>query len=118
MYGNIYFYGGRGRGSGGGRGRGRGGDGNEDPPTPAPKKFTGKCDLCKAKGHKVLECPQFLAIMAKANVISPSNGADELGGACGSIHQSPDAGADEGSTISDSSIHQSPDAEKNGSQEK
>jgi len=37
--------------------------------------------------------------MAKANVIIPSNGADELGGASGNIHQLPDV-------------------EKNGSQEK
>ncbi|KAL5239052.1 hypothetical protein ACI65C_006462 [Semiaphis heraclei] len=68
MYGNIFFYGGgpgrgRGRGHGnsnggsrgGGRGRGHGRDGGDK----SAEKFTGKCDLCKEKGHKVLECPKF-----------------------------------------------------------
>eukprot|EP00102_Acyrthosiphon_pisum_P020499 XP_016657709.1 PREDICTED: probable H/ACA ribonucleoprotein complex subunit 1 [Acyrthosiphon pisum] len=84
MYGNIYFYanrGGSGRGNKSGRGRGRGGGGGDGgdgggdgtPHTPPPKKFTGKCDLCKLKGHKVMQCPKFLAIIAQANAVTAAD---------------------------------------------
>ncbi|CAI6343106.1 unnamed protein product [Macrosiphum euphorbiae] len=79
MYGNIIIYGGgkggrNGKGGRGGKGgeggdRGRGGDrrrGGASSGAPSTKKFSGKCDLCHVKGHKVLACPKLISMMAIA----------------------------------------------------